>query len=70
MNRIKIIKRENLQLSLEVRETEAKEVKATVSGREAAQVVGNWIDEWHEQKPQDARRAFAKLFRRSSPVIA
>ncbi len=70
MNRIKIIKRANRQLPREMRETEAKKVKAPVIGREAAQVVENWIDVWREQKPPDARRTFADLFRRSSSAIA
>ena len=62
MNRIKIIKRANLQSPPEVRETEAKKVNPAVIKRQAVQVVAHWIDEWREQKPKDARRAFADLF--------
>jgi hypothetical protein len=69
MNRIKIIKRANLQLPREMRETEAKKVNVPGIGREAAQVVENWIDEWRRQNLIDARRAFADLFRRSSLAI-
>ncbi len=70
MNQIKIIKRANLQLPLEERETAAEKVNTPIIGREAAQVVGGWIDEWREQKPQDARRTFAELFRHPSSAIA
>jgi len=62
MNRIKIIKRANLQSSLEQRETEGKKVHPAVIKRQAVKVIGNWIDEWRERKPKDARRAFADLF--------
>jgi hypothetical protein len=62
MNRIKIIKRANLQLKLEGSETKAKKVNASVNKREAAQVVAHWIDKWRASKPKDAKRAFADLF--------
>ena len=62
MNRIKIIKRTNLQSPPAVRETEAKKVNPAVNKRQAVQVVADWIDEWRASKPKDARRAFADLF--------
>jgi len=62
MNQIKIIKRANLQLPLVGRETEVKKVNTPDRERKAAQVVAHWIDKWREQKPKDARRAFADLF--------
>jgi hypothetical protein len=46
MNRIKIIKRANLQLPLEAREMETKKIKAPNRERKAAQVVAGWIDKW------------------------
>lgn len=66
MNRIKIIKRANLQSSPERGETEAKKINPAVIKRQAVQVVADWIDEWHASKPKDARRAFAELFGRAS----
>lgn len=62
MNRIKIIKRANLQSSPEARETAAEKVNPAVIKRQAVKVIGNWIDEWRAAKPKDARRAFADLF--------
>ncbi len=62
MNRIKIIKRADLQSPPAERETEAKKIITAVVKRQAVQVVGNWIDEWRASKPKDARRAFADLF--------
>ncbi len=62
MNQIKIIKRANVQLPNEELEMKPKKVNAPDSERKAAQVVGSWIDKWREQKPKDARRAFADLF--------
>ena len=62
MNRIKIIKRADLQSSPEGSETALKKVNAAVIKRQAVKIIGNWIDERHEQKPKDARRAFADLF--------
>lgn len=62
MNRIKIIKRTNLQSPPAARETEAKKVNPAVNKRQAVQVVADWIDEWRASKPKDARRAFADLF--------
>lgn len=62
MNRIKVIKPSNLQSPLEGREMEAKKVNPAVIKRQAVQVVADWINEWREQKPKDARRAFADLF--------
>ncbi len=69
MNRIKIIKHANLQSPLERGETEAKKVGSTVIKRQAVQVVADWIDEWREQQPKDARRAFADLFGASPSAI-
>ena len=69
MNRIKIIKRANLQLPLEAREMETKKIKAPNRERKAAQVVAGWIDKWRQQKPKDARRAFADLFNAQSSAI-
>ena len=62
MNRIKIIKRANLQSSPELRKTEAKKVNSAIIKRQAVQVVADWIDEWRASKPKDARHAFAELF--------
>lgn len=62
MNRIKIIKRANLQSPPEARETEAEKVNPAVVKRQAVQVVADWIDEWRASKPKDARRAFDDLF--------
>ncbi len=62
MNRIKIIKRANLQSPPEIRETEAEKVNPAVNKRRAVKAIGNWIDEWRASKPKDARRAFADLF--------
>ena len=64
MNLIKIIKRGNLRLPLGGRETEAKKGDAPIAERKMAQAVGDWIGPWREQKPKDARRAFAELFQR------
>ncbi len=50
MNRIKIIKRANLQSSPEARETEAKQVNPAVIKRHAVKVVTDWIDEWRASK--------------------
>lgn len=62
MNQIKIIKRANLPSPSEQGETKAKKVNARVIKRQAVKVIGNWIDEWREKKPNDARQAFADLF--------
>lgn len=62
MNRIKIIKRANLQTPLERGETEAEKVNPAVIKRQAVKVIANWIDEWRASKPRDARGAFADLF--------
>lgn len=62
MNRIKIIKRTNLQSPPAAREAETKKVNPAVNKRQAVQVVADWIDEWRASKPKDARRAFADLF--------
>ena len=62
MNRIKIIKRADLQSPPEASETALKKVNPAVIKRQAVKVIGNWIDERREQKPKDARRAFADLF--------
>ncbi len=62
MNRIKIIKRDSLQSPLEASETAAKKVSPAVEKRQAMKVMANWIDEWRDSKPKDARRAFADLF--------
>ncbi len=62
MNRIKIIKRANLQSSFEAGETAAEKVNPAVVKRQAVKAIGNWIDEWRASKPKDARRAFADLF--------
>ncbi len=62
MNRIKIIKRANLQSPLEASETAAKKAGSAVNKTQAVKVIGNWIDEWRASKPKDARRAFADLF--------
>ena len=69
MNRIKIIKRANLQVLPATREAEAKKVNPAVVKRQAVQIVTDWIDEWREQKPKDARRAFADLFGASPSAI-
>ena len=66
MNRIKIIKRANLRLPLGGQEGETTKVRPATAAREAAKVVGTWIDEWRGQKPGNARNAFADLFRRQS----
>ena len=62
MNRIKVIKRANLPSLRERDETVAKKVEPVVIKRQAAKVIGNWIDEWRTSKPKDAGRAFADLF--------
>ena len=62
MNRIKIIKRTNLQSPPEAQETEEKKLDPAVINRQAVQVVANWVDEWRASKPKDAKRAFADLF--------
>ena len=62
MNRIKIIKRANLQSAPEARETQAEKVNPALIKRQAVKVIGNWIDEWRASKPRDARGAFAELF--------
>ena len=62
MNRIKVIKRTNPHSLPKRGETEAKKVEPVAVKRQAARVIGNWINEWREQKPKDARRAFADLF--------
>lgn len=62
MNRIKVMKRANLQSSPARNETEMKKVEPITIKRQAVKVIGIWIDEWREQKPKDARRAFADLF--------
>ncbi len=62
MNRIKIIKRAELQQPPERRETEAKKAVPAIVERQAVRVVSNWIDEWRASKPGDTRRAFADLF--------
>ena len=67
MNQIKIIKRAVLQSTLKPKETE-KKVGSANGKRQAVKVIGNWIDEWREQKPKDARRAFAELFKGRSPA--
>ena len=69
MNRIKIIKRAYLQSPPERGETKAKKVNARVIKRQAVKVVENWIDEWREKKPKDARRAFADLFNAQPSAI-
>lgn len=66
MNRIKIIKRANLQSPPAERETAEKKVNPAVIKRQAVQVVADWIDEWRASKPKDARIAFADLFGRAS----
>lgn len=62
MNRIKIIKRTNLQSSSEREETEPKKAEPAAVRSQAAKVIGNWIDEWRARKMPDARRAFDELF--------
>ena len=62
MNRIKVIKRANLPSLRERDETDAKKVEPVTIKRQAAKVIGNWIDDWRASKPKDARRAFADLF--------
>ncbi len=62
MNRIKIIKRANLQSPPERGETEAEKVNPAVIKRQAVKVVANWIEEWRASKPRDGRVAFAELF--------
>lgn len=62
MNRIKIIKRGDLQSPPETRETETKQVNQTPVKTRAGKVVENWIDEWRASQPKDARHAFARLF--------
>lgn len=62
MNRIKIIKRADLQSPSEAQETEEKKLDPAVIKRQAVQVVANWVDELRASKPKDARRAFADLF--------
>jgi hypothetical protein len=69
MNRIKIIKRADMQSPPEARATEAEKVNPAVIKRQAVEVIGNWIDEWRERKPKDARRAFADLFGASPSAI-
>ena len=69
MNRIKIIKRANLQSSPEVRETKVKKAGPAAIKRQAVTVVAHWIDEWRASKPKDARRAFAELFAAHPSVI-
>ncbi len=69
MNRIKIIKRANLQSPPEVRETKVKKAGPAVIKRQAVTVVAHWIDEWRASKPKDARRAFAELFAAHPSVI-
>ena len=66
MNRIKIIKRANLQSPSERGETEPEKVNPAIVKRHAVQVVADWIDERRAAKPKDARRAFAELFGRAS----
>lgn len=62
MNRIKIIKRTNLQSSSKREETEPKKAEPAVIKSQTAKVIGNWIDEWRGRKMPDARRAFDELF--------
>lgn len=63
MNRIKVIKRADLQTLPEQCEAESKKAEPTTAvKRQAAKVVGNWIDEWRVSKTKEARRAFANLF--------
>ncbi len=69
MNRIKIIKRANLQSLPKPDKTKAKKAESSAVKQQAVNVIGNWIDEWREQKPKDARRAFADLFNAHPPVI-
>lgn len=69
MNRIKIIKRSNLPSPPERSETTAKKAEPAAVKRQAARVIGSWIDEWREQKPKDARRAFADLFNAQPSAI-
>lgn len=69
MNRIKIIKRANLHTPPERNETETKKVNPAADKRQAAKVIGNWIDEWRGRKIPDARRAFDELFASASGVV-
>ena len=62
MNRIKIIKRANLQSPPEARKIEAEKINPAVIKRQEVKIVVNWIDEWRASNPRDARSAFAELF--------
>ena len=69
MNRIKIIKRANLQSPSERSEAETKKAEpAAVIKRQAVKVIENWIDEWRGQKMPDAQRAFHELFASESRI--
>ncbi|MEP7039639.1 MAG: hypothetical protein ABI891_15005 [Acidobacteriota bacterium] len=69
MNKIKVIKRANLELPLDDPKIKTKKADAPIEKREAAQIVENWIEDWRGGKPKNARRAFTELFD-SSPAIA
>ncbi len=69
MNRIKIIKRAGLPSLSKRVEAKAKKENPAAVKRQAVKVVGDWIDEWREQKPKDAHRAFADLFNAHPSVI-
>ncbi len=51
-------------------ETEAEKVSSAVTEPQAVKVVGNWLNEWREQKPKDARLAFAALFGNQPSAIS
>lgn len=62
MNRIKIIKRGDLQSPREALETATEKVNQIVIKPQSGKAVENWIDEWRAAKSKDARGAFAALF--------
>ena len=69
MNRIKIIKRVDLQARTEAGETETQNVNQSINNPQAVmKAVEKWVDEWRSSKPKDSRHAFAALF--STPPSA
>jgi hypothetical protein len=62
MNRIKIIKRADLQAPLEANDEARKKVNQTLTKSCAGKIVENWIDEWRASQQKDSRHAFAALF--------
>lgn len=69
MNRIKIIKRADLQSPREARETETKRVNQTLIKTRAEKVIENWIDDWRASKMRDAQRASDNLFGRPPAIV-